>query len=210
LTGAAERIPGHLMTKMKKLIPVALVVAGALVSLRAQAQSPTCTKETWRALAELYARAACYPDQFPDFVAGAKAKYPPGGAWRTCGERLGKALMETGASVGDRREIEERAYSVAARAGAPEFGGPVADSMARSADSPALMGLYLLTVIRSAAEIQAGNPGFYTSTDYFRLTSQAWQLAAYAMGPEQMENFRKVVYEASVAILVDLWEKAGR
>ncbi len=195
---------------MKKLIPVALVVAGALVSLRAQAPSPPCTKETWRALAELYARAACYPDQFPDFVTGSKEKYPPGGAWRTCGERLGKALMETGGAIGDRREIEERAYDVATRAGAPEFGGPVADSMARSADSPALMGLYLLTVIRSAAEIQAGNPGFYASTDYYKLTSQAWQLAAYAMGPEQAEKFRKTVYEVSVDILLTMWDKLNK
>ena len=192
---------------MKRLVSIGMILLTMTAVIPGWSQSAGCTKETWRAVAELYALAACYPDQFPEFVAGSKAKYPPGGAWQKCAERLGNALLNTGSPLGDRREIEERAYGVAARAGAPEFGGPVADSMARSADSPALMGLYLLTVIRSAVEIQAGNPGFYTSTDYYQLTSQAWQLAAYAMGPEQMEKFRKVVFEASVATLAEIWEK---
>lgn len=192
---------------MKRLVSIGMILFTLTAVIPGRSQPAECTKETWRAVAELYALAACYPDRFPEFVAGSKGKYPPGGAWRKCAERLGNTLLNMGSPVGDRREIEERAYGVAARAGAPEFGGPVADSMARSADSPALMGLYLLTVIRSAVEIQAGNAGFYTSTDYYQVTSQAWQLAAYAMGAEQMEKFRKVVYEASVATLTALWEK---
>jgi len=192
---------------MKRYLLIIMAVTALGHASPAVAQSSPCTKETWRAVAELYALAACYPDQFPEFVSGSKDKFAPGGAWRKCAERLGNTLLNMGSPVGDRREIEERAYGVAARAGAPEFGGPVADSMARSADSPALMGLYLLTVIRSAVEIQAGNAGFYTSTDYYQVTSQAWQLAAYAMGAEQMEKFRKVVYEASVATLTEIWVK---
>ncbi len=195
--------------KMRK--NTTIILAGLImVFLRPSPARPAdCTKETWRALAELYARAATYPEQFTAFAAASKAQYPPGGAWQTCGERLGNVLLSMSSPAGDRREIEERAYSVAARAGAPELGGPVADSMARSADSPALMGLYLLTVIRSMVEIRAGNAGFYTSTDYYRLTLQAWQLAAYAMGPEQTEKFRKTVYEASVEILLAMWEKVA-
>ena len=101
----------------------------------------------------------------------------------------------------------EIAYGVAARPGAPEFGGQVADSMNQTANSPAVLGLYLLIVIQSAGQIQAGNVAYFTSTDIYQIASQAWRLAVYAMGVDQMEKFRKVVYEATVATIANT---AGR
>jgi hypothetical protein len=149
-------------------------------------------------------------DQFPDFVAKSKDKYAPGGQWQKCGEQLGQALLNMATPLGERREIEERAYSVAARAGAPEFGGQVADSMTQSANSPAVMGLYLLVLIQSAAQIQAGNVGYYVATDLYQITSQAWKMMAFAMGPDQMEKFRKVIYDVTAATIADVGQKVIR
>ncbi len=174
------------------------------------AQDAKCTKETWLQIAELYAQAVCYPDQFPDFVERSKDQYAPGGPWQKCGEQLGKALMNMAAPLGDRREIEERAYSVAAGAGAPELGGQVADSMVQSAGSPAVMGLYLLVLIQSAVQIQGGNTAYYAATDLYQISSQAWRLMAFGMGPEQMEKFRKVIHDVTVATIADAGPKVLR
>jgi hypothetical protein len=195
---------------MKRIVPAIL---GALVLSSfwpGQAQTSKCTKETWRQIAELYAQAVCYPDQFPDFVEKSKDKYPPGGQWQICGEQLGNALLNMATPLGDRREIEERAYSVAARAGAPEFGGQVADSMTQSANSPAVMGLYLLVLIKSATEIQAGNTAYFVATDLYQITSQAWKLMAFAMGPEPMEKFRKAIYDVTVVTIADAAQRTIR
>jgi len=195
---------------MKRVISVVTIVFGLTAVLPVRAQSSACTKETWRQIAELYAQAVCYPDQFPDFVERSKDKYPPGGQWQKCGEQLGNALLNMGAPLGDHREIEERAYSVAARAGAPEFGGQVADSMIQSANSPAMMGLYLLILIKSAVEIRGGNTAYYAATDLYQITSQAWKLMAFAMGPEQMEKFRKLVYDVTVVTIADAAQRTIR
>jgi hypothetical protein len=188
---------------MKRIVMIGALLMVLTSLMPGRAQSAGCTKETWRQLAELYAQAVCYPEQFPDFVGKSRDTYPPGGQWQKCGEQLGNALLNMSAPLGDRREIEERAYGVAARAGAPEFGGQVADSMTQTANSPAMMGLYLLVLIQSAAQIQAGNVENYLATDMYQIASQAWRLAAFAMGPEQMERFRKVIYEATVATIAD-------
>lgn len=195
---------------MRRIVPAILGVFVLSCSWPGQAQTSRCTKEAWQQIAELYAQAVCYPDQFPDFVERFKDKYPPGGPWQKCGEQLGNALLNMAQPLGDRREIEERAYSVAARAGAPEFGGQVADSMIQSANSPAMLGLYMLVLIKSAVEIRAGNTAYFVSTDLYQITSQAWQLAAYAMGPEQMEKFRKVVYDVTAATIADAARKVFR
>ncbi len=188
---------------MKKAI---LAITGFLIFASvwpARAGAAPCTKDTWRQIAELYSQAVCYPDQFSDFLARSASKYPPGGPWQKCAEQLGNALLSTAQSIADRRQTEEIAYGVAARAGAPEFGGQVADSMNQTANSPAMLGYYLLVVLQSTAQIQAGNAAYFASTDVYQIASQAWRLAAYAMGPEQMEKFRKVVYEATVAIIAE-------
>ncbi len=195
---------------MKRLISVVIIMFGMIASSAVRAQPLSCTKETWQQVAELYAFAVCYPDQFPDFVERSKDKYPPGGPWQKCGEQLGNALLNMATPLGERREIEERAYSVAARAGAPEFGGQVADSMTQSANSPAMMGLYLLVLIKSAVEIRGGNTAYFVSTDLYQITSQAWRLMAFAMGPEQMEKFRKVIFEATVVTIADAAQRTIR
>lgn len=200
---------------MKKAAWTIGVLMGAAIMAGGQAQRPApCDPETWRAIGELYARAISGPDEFPSWLDQNRARYPAGGAWEKCGLGLATALLKTAPTSNQLGDIDERAASVAGRAGAPQFGPEIAASMRETASQPARLGSWLAQVLTSASALLGYKNGgkdslseiealeAFEETEVAQMSRFIWSSMTMALSPSDIEAFRRALMEMNIDLIV--------
>ena len=191
-----------------------LMVAAILAGGQTQ-QTAKCDLQIWRAVGEMYAQAVSGPDEFADWLDQNRARYPAGGAWEQCGMRLATALLKTALTSDQLNDIDERAASVAGRAGAPQFGAQVAASMKETANDSARLGSWLAQVLSAAPGLLGyGNGGAKDSlseiealeafgqTEIVQTARFIWSSLSIALSPQDLNTYRKIMMEMNIDLIV--------
>lgn len=201
---------------MKKGISTVFLLLTMIPACGGQpAAPPRCDAQVWEAVAELYARAVSDPLEFPDWVANNKVRYPAGGAWQRCGERLAEALAGTGLTPVREAEIDERAASVAGRAEAFEFGPQIAESMRATARDTARLGSWLSEVL----SVTPGLLGYdeegeddelsrfdalltFEKTEVFTMSQFVWNSLSGSLSPADVVRYRNMLREMNAWLIL--------
>lgn len=170
-----------------------LVVVFSVCHLGAQQHS--CDEESRLWVAELYAYAISYPDDFPDFVEENRERYAQNGRWQICAERLASELYSAALGGPSPDSIEESAYSIASRAGAPEMGPALYDQMMGSRIDMFSLAKYLNELLNAVPEIHRGELSAYHNTDVYQLSAlMSWAFQISGMPPEEINFWRQLMF----------------
>ena len=183
---------------MKKLSVIIFLVMVVIFAFCGCSKSSKCDQDSWRLVAEMYAYAISYPDDFPNFIENNRDKYTPGGQWQECTELLTSQLYSAALSSASPSQIEEEAMSVASRAGAPELGPKVAESMMETASDMIRLASWLSSISNSVSEIQQGNLSAYYNTEVYQLSAFLWGSMQLGLTPEEIRSWQNIMYELNI------------
>jgi len=187
---------------MKKLFVIILLVLVAKFAFCGSGKPSKCDQDTWQLVAEMYGVAIAYPNDFPNFIKNNNDKYAPGGQWQECAERLASQLYLSALSSFSPNQIEEHAMDVASRAGAPELGPKVAESMMSTSLDMARLASNLSSLTKSVSEIQKGNLYAYQNTEIYFLSSILWSAMQGLFTPEEIKSYQQIYYELSIWMIL--------
>lgn len=159
------------------------------------AEQHSCDEESRLWVAELYAHAISYPDDFPDFVEENRDRYAQNGQWQVCAERLASELLRGALGGPSPDSIEESAYSIASSAGAPEMGSALYDQMVQSRIDMYSLAKYLNELSNAVPEIHRGDLSAYHNTDVYLLSAlMSWAFQISGMPPEEINFWRELMF----------------
>lgn len=161
-------------------------------------KSYECDQDSWRLVAAMYAYAISYPDDFPNFIENNRDQYTPGGQWQECAELLASQFSAAALSSASPSQIEEEAMSVASRAGAPELGPKVAESMMQTAPDMIRLASWLRSISNSVSEIQQGNLSAYYNSEVYQLSAFLWGSMQLGLTPEEIRSWQNIMYELNI------------
>jgi len=158
-----------------------------------------CDVKTSRVLAKILAIGFCYPDTLPALVMEHRELFRADGDAIKCGRALIRALQHEALSMPGSMQIREHAYSVAQRAGAPQFGPQIASSLENSAGRSAVLGLLLDGLFKSLPDIVNGNQRPYKNSLFYQSLKAEWsnQELVFSMmgGARFLEHIREMSVE---------------
>lgn len=155
----------------------------------------SCDEESRLWVAELYAYALSYPDDFPDFVEENRDRYAQNGRWQVCAKRLASELLRGALGGPSPDNVRESAYSVASRAGAPEMGPALYDQMMGSRIDMFSVAKYLNELSNAVPEIHRGELFAYHNTDVYQLsTLVSWAFQNSGMALDEINFWRQLMF----------------
>lgn len=201
---------------MKKgVLTIVLLISSVLACGGQRPTASSCDLPVWEAVAGLYSQAVSNPEEFPEWLEKNRDRYPAGGVWERCGRRLAEALMKMALTPAWAGEIDEHAASVAGKAGAPQLGPQVAESMKATANDTARLGAWLAEVLQLTPGLLGyGSDGLedelarfdalfaLEKTDVFRTARLIWSSLSVALSPTDIDIYRGMLREMNVWLII--------
>lgn len=142
----------------------------------AQSATQICRGGGGAALARVYAIAVSYPANVPDFVQQNAMFYRADGSAIRCGRVLASQLLNAALSGPSPDSVREQAADVAGRAGRPELGPSVADSMLENQADLYLLAGYVQNLVDTLPGVAEGDLTPYQSTAVYQNSAMVWTM----------------------------------
>lgn len=159
-------------------------------------QEAGCDSAYKGAISALYAVAMTNPDDFPNFVNKNRDFLFNNSQLRSCFERFATALRVgalAGPSVND---IQEEAYDMANKSGAPEMGDALYKQMLETKSDMLTLARHLNSLSESIQEICKGNLSTYHNSEVYKLSTFMWSAMKDAWGwqPGAVDKWRRTFF----------------